>query len=364
MEFTPTQISIINLILPFKYKIEQVCKTENKPQKPIQRKSEAENLRLESRFPPKIPEKRPAEIPLKQENSSNPKAKTSEGFKKLSFILSELKKQEKMKYFLTSVDKKSFPDFYDKVKDPIDLSVVESRLLSGHYNDSYHFALDMRKIWSNSFSYFSKVSNEIYSAAVELSILFENLMQGNENLTIAEKKNPPEPTVVGDKPAKAQVKDDRANLLSNKPLGYHEKKELCEKIQKLDPKHLKGVLDIVKECTDMNGEELEFDLDKLPPRICRKLDQFVKGCFASGSKNQKREEEKKNVVKESKPAYVEPVVQKVEEKKSDVYLPEESESESSSTSESKEDDIPNSGYPARVNGIEDEFDFGADLARW
>ena len=364
MEFTPTQISIINLILPFKYKIEPTSKAENKPSKPIQRKSEAENLRLESRFPPKIPEKRPAEVPLKQENSSNPKTNLSEGFKKLSFILSELKKQEKMRYFLTSVDRKSFPDFYDKVKDPIDLSIVESRLVSGHYNDSYHFALDMRKIWSNSFSYFSKENNEIYTAAVELSILFENLMQGSENLTIAEKKINTEPTIVGDKTIKAPVKDDRANLISNKPLGFLEKKELCEKIQKLDPKHLKGVLEIVKECTDVNGEELEFDLDKLPPRTCRKLDQFVKGCFASGSKNQKREEEKRSVAKDVKHAYVEPVVQKVEEKKSDVYLPEESESESSSTSESKEDDIPNSGYPAGGIGMEDEFDFGADVARW
>jgi hypothetical protein len=356
MEFTPTQLSIINLILPFKYRIEPSSKTESKSNKPIQRKSEAENLRIDSRFPPKVPEKRPAENPLKQEPSVNPKSRSSEGYKKLLNIINELKKHEKMRFFQSSVDKKHYPDFFDSIKDSIDLALVESRLNSGYYKDSYQFALDVRKIWKNSFSYFLKENIEIYQAAVDLSIEFERLMEGNENLQITEKKTQPDVGGTNDKPVKV-VKEEKS-VLNNKPLGYMEKKELCEKIQKLDPKHLKGVLEIVKECTDMNGEELEFDLDNLPPRTCRRLDEYVKSCF-SNTKVPKREEEKK--VKEKIP---EPPVQKVEEKKSEVYLPEDSESESSSTSESKEDEIPNSSYPSGFHGLEDEFTFGSDVARW
>ena len=39
---------------------------------------------------------------------------------------------------------------------------------------------------------------------------------------------------------------------------------------------MKGVLDIVKECTDMKREELDFDIDKLPPRVCRELDKYTR----------------------------------------------------------------------------------------
>ena len=45
------------------------------------------------------------------------------------------------------------------------------------------------------------------------------------------------------------------NQQDNKPLTYIEKKQLCENIKKIEPKYLKGVLDIVKECTDMKGED-------------------------------------------------------------------------------------------------------------
>ena len=66
---------------------------------------------------------------------------------------------------------------------------------------------------------------------------------------------------------------------ADKPMSFLEKKSLCQSIKNLDPRHLKGVLDIVKECMDIQGEELEFDIDKLPPKVCRELDVYVKQCL-------------------------------------------------------------------------------------
>ena len=350
----------MNAILPYKYKIELFSKTENKPSKPIQRKSEAENLKIESRFPTRIPDKRPFEAIPKYEEPN--KVKHTEGFKKLQRIIDELKKSEKISFFLSNIDKKLYPDYYDKVHEPIDLSMVESRLSSGSYASSYQFALDIRRIWNNAFSYFA-TNREIYSATLELSVLFENLMKGNEDVQVAEKKVVPEQHVV-EKVTKVSAaskveQPPKPKVVSDKPLGYLEKKELCDNIKRLEPKYLKGVLDIVKECTDMKGEELEFDIDKLPPRVCRELDKYVRQCTSSQPKIHKKEDSKVPVKEAPIPKY-EPA--KVEEPKGEVYLPEESESESSSTSESEEE-VPTGGFTAGFAG-EDDFEFNGDNARW
>ena len=65
----------------------------------------------------------------------------------------------------------------------------------------------------------------------------------------------------------------------DKPMEYAEKMLLCENIKKLEPQHLKGVVDIVINSCDLKGEVFEFDIDKLPPRICHELDKYIKNCL-------------------------------------------------------------------------------------
>jgi hypothetical protein len=53
---------------------------------------------------------------------------------------------------------------------------------------------------------------------------------------------------------------------------------LGESIRKLPTEDLRGVWEIVQEGLNVqaeDGEELEFDLDKLPPEICRRLERYV-----------------------------------------------------------------------------------------
>jgi bromodomain-containing factor 1 len=44
-------------------------------------------------------------------------------------------------------------DYFDIVKEPIDLSAVENNFKEGHYSTPSQFAADVRKIWSNSYLY-------------------------------------------------------------------------------------------------------------------------------------------------------------------------------------------------------------------
>lgn len=231
------------------------------------------------------------------------------------------------------------------------LSTVEEKLLNAEYESGYQFAMDIRLIWSNSFFYNASIS-DLYSATMELSTFFEGLFKGNEDLIVGEHKNLVEDLYrkinnlskgikgIQNKPASIPVKAPVKVL--DKPLGLMEKQQLCANIKKLDPKYLKGVLDIVKECMDIKGDELEFDIDKLPGKVCRELEKYVKTCLQSSTrpvKNLKTIESR--VVQEPNSLKAQEILRPVEDlaskNKSEVYLPEESESESSSTSESEEE---------------------------
>ena len=348
MEFTPTQLAIINAIMPFKYKIEVYSKPEPKAPKPLPRKPESESLPPKASTQPRVPEKRVQSESIKSSEAPFSKARNPEPNKKLSKILTDLKSHPKISFFWDFVTKNIFPEFNDRVSSPMDLSMVESRLLSGSYTTISNFAQDVRHIWNTSFSFFAG-NLEAYSSLAELSSKFEELWQAEDSAT-TEKK--PDPAPIPDRiPKLVQVTKAEVGKILDKPLGYFEKKQLCDNIKKLEPKYLKGVLEIVKECTDMKGEELEFDIDKLPPRVCRELDKYVKECV--GVKGKKSEETKKEV----KVTKAEPVPEPVVQGKNEVYLPEESESESSSTSESEEE-VPNSGFFAG-----EDFEFINDYGR-
>ncbi|OMJ92342.1 hypothetical protein SteCoe_4892 [Stentor coeruleus] len=381
MEFFPTHIAMLNAQLPPRYKIDIVAKNESRP-----RKSEAENLGFDVRFQSKIPEKKPQkEIKPIADEDLVPEVKRSDEVKTLLKIIAELKKNPYIAPFLHPVDRKEYIDYYEKVKEPMDLSTVESKLLRGDYETSYQFSLDMRLIWNNSFFYNANNSH-LYSLTLELSMQFERLMKGSENLMLKD-KHVPKPSQVEKEvsvkpksiptptPAPVQI----PKTANDKPMGYMEKKQLCDNIKKMEPKYLKGVLDIVKECTDIKGEELEFDIDKLPPRVCRELDRYTKNCLQNSTKDQKTKRvvvnEPPRPVQETvvpRAREVEQVVEKINSPNNEVYRPEFSDasSESSSTSESEEempssnqnDDIPrvdlaeNNCYPG-YGSVIDSFKF-------
>lgn len=250
----------------------------------------------------------------------------------------------------------------------MDLSTVEEKLNRNEYETGYQFASHMRLIWSNSFFYNSN-NSQLYPATMDLSILFEKLMKGNEGLILSGKKD-----IVSDLHKKIdklsqgikefQNKPKPVALPVDKPLNYMEKKQLCENIKKIEPKYLKGVLDIVKECTDIKGEELEFDIDRLPPKICRELDKYTKNCLKNSTRLQKP---KKSVNVEGIKSSQEFAMSRIKEldtqlekiSNNDIYMPVDSEpsSESSSTSESEEE-VPTTEMH---NQLDDQPEFAAGI---
>ena len=336
MEFTLTQLAIINAIMPFKYKIEVYSKSESKTSKPVNRKTEAESLISSTKLNPRIPEKRPPREVSKSFDKTAPKAVLSGSSNKLEKIYTALKKTPELLFLWDFVTNDSFPEFKERFATPMDLSMVDSRLSSGLYNSNSEFIVDVLTILNTGFSFFAG-NLEVYSSMTKLGSKFEEICRDDDSIIIPNKII--DPLKVPDRiPKLPQVPKQEPPKAQDKPLGYFEKKQLCDNIKKLEPRYLKGVLEIVKECTDMKGEELEFDVDKLPPRVCRELDKYVKECV--GSKGRRVEE----VRKEVDVGKAEPAVQAVVQVKNDVYLPEESESESSSTSESEEEEFPSSGF--------------------
>lgn len=330
MELTPSQLTNINHLLPSKYHIDQSNNPESNPSTPPLPKPMALIPLKDTKFSPKPPEKH-QKIEVTPVPPPNAKLKSSEFYKKLASLVSDLKKHEKYSFFSAAYNSSH------------SLSTVETRLNLGEYSKAFDFAMDVRKIWNNSFAT-NAGNREVYSATVELSVKFEQMMSGCQDLVMeaGEKGQESEKGIKG-----VTGKVEQGKKVSDRPLGFMEKKILCSNIKKLEPRFFKGVLDIVKDSMDVRGQELEFDIESLPPRVCRELDKYVKQCLANISKSKKKNtiEQIKNSQKEtqSKIAELDDQLESVKSCKKPETLPEESESESSSTSESEED-LPSSGF--------------------
>mmetsp|Transcript_18375 Transcript_18375/g.33018 ORF Transcript_18375/g.33018 Transcript_18375/m.33018 type:complete len:416 (-) Transcript_18375:832-2079(-) len=287
MELTSNQVAALNSKLPAGYKIEPVSRKEPRPVGSSQRRTEADNLDFDVEFASRLPEKRSTREKRKPSGFEESEAKPRQGdaVRKIQKILQILKKNPYAEPFLQPVDVAALPDYLQVVSEPMDLSTVEEKLKNGDYETAYQFAMDVRKIWSNSFRYNAKGS-ELYSMTMEISDQFEKLIEGNEQLILSDKKDALHDLYRKVEKMSKEIKDLHARgankpiqkTFNEKPMTLQEKRVLGQNIRKLDPKHLRGVLDIVRDSMslDADGGELVIDLDTLPPRVCRELETYVK----------------------------------------------------------------------------------------
>ena len=319
---------------------------------------------------------------------ADPRIKQNDGYRQVYSILSTIKKHPMSEAFM------DLSHHYTSIDDQIDLNTVERKLTEGEYDNSYQFAADMRKIWNNSFQTNSDGS-DIYLMTLELSALFEKLIKGKENIVINDKKD-----AISDLSKKLEKMSKELKELSSgrvvpsgankipvkvtqdRPMSLQEKRSLGQNIRKLEPQYLKGVIDIVKECMDVGGEEFEFDLDKIPPKICRDLERYVKQSLQNSSKSQKKKKPAAvNIngiltANESNAKRLKELDTQLEEiaKKtrveSAIYQPppeskdSESESESSSSSESEDEDLPSAPISSNqdMNRQSDPFHTGFSVS--
>ena len=72
-------------------------------------------------------------------------------------------------------------------------------------------------------------------------------------------------------------------------MNIDEKNQLKNSIGMLTEEQQRGIINLVQDCLSTNGGEVfEFELDQLPPKKCRELENYVKKCLSVNQKKEKR----------------------------------------------------------------------------
>jgi Bromodomain len=151
--------------------------------------------------------------------------------KKCFKIVTQLQKHQYSRPFLKPVDPiaEGIPDYFDIVKEPMDLSKVDKRLRSGSYINPMQFAADVRKIWSNAILYNPRKS-AIYYMTVQMSNYFEQIYKSVEENPFPEPPNEYVQNRVNKIEQKLlEIKNGTADPEEqlSKPMGLDEKKKLA-----------------------------------------------------------------------------------------------------------------------------------------
>lgn len=273
-------------------------------------------------------------------DDDEPKSVPSEAYRKISSILHKLQRHPLAGPFLQPVNVQAVPDYLDVVAEPIDLSTVERKLLSGQYTSAYEFSADVRKIWSNAFLYNAQ-GTELYQITVTLSAYFESLFKGCEQLLLTDRSGVLENLYKQVEALKKEIRDikgpkapPRATVSPvDRPMSLQEKKVLGQNIRSLQPHHLRGLITIIKDSLPANiqGTELEFDIDTLSPKVCRELEKYVKQCLASSVPPSKSKKKPSQALK------AQSVNERLEDLATSAILPSKKDSESSSSSSEEQD---------------------------
>jgi len=181
-------------------------------------------------------------------------------------VLKNLKNHTLSGPFLQAVDPVAFnlPDYLEIIQDPVDLSLVERNLKLGIYQNSQEFAIDVRRIWLNAFTY-NATNTEMFYITLELATYFERQFKELENLLF----------VPGEElqPMDRNKKD--LDRYFSKPMSLQEKKLLASSLNKLNSSQLTTAYKVVIGKSGV-PKSFQLNLNKLSTEILRKLEKYVK----------------------------------------------------------------------------------------
>ncbi|KAL9644512.1 hypothetical protein ABK040_009376 [Willaertia magna] len=243
--------------------------------------------------------------------------------KKLLKLITSLKKHEWAWPFNQPVDpiQLHIPDYFDIIKNPMDLGTVEKKLKNEAYSTIEHFLDDVRLIWSNCYTYnniesdvaimcmhvekafiekFNKLSAELNISEIHIPTvnntsptvtptppIIETVKEPpveKEKTPAPSKKKSTTPTSARGRKKKTPSKETTTKTKEEKKptpsMSYVEKKLLSENISKLNGENLQTVINIVqnrapKASSNTGESEIEVDLDKLDYETLRELEAFV-----------------------------------------------------------------------------------------
>ncbi|KAG2581353.1 transcription factor GTE9-like isoform X2 [Panicum virgatum] len=115
-------------------------------------------------------------------------------FKQCANLLKSLMAHAWANPFLAPVDvvKLNIPDYFDIVKQPMDLGTIQKKMNAGKYPTTLEFAADVRLTFSNAMNY-NPVNNDVHVMAKTLSKIFESRWRLIEKKLPRPDEKPPQP---------------------------------------------------------------------------------------------------------------------------------------------------------------------------
>ncbi|PHT69736.1 Transcription factor GTE4 [Capsicum annuum] len=225
-------------------------------------------------------------------------------------------------------------DYFDIIKNPMDLGTVKSRLETNLYKSPKEFAEDVRLTFQNAMTYNPK-GQDVYMMAEQLSKIFEEKWPSIEadymrelrlsidaevSLQTPKSKKPPSQPLrpsgvrrtshrsesttnpVGSKTKSVTLsqagrtpapKKPKAKDPNKREMTYDEKQKLSTSLQNLPSEKLENVVQIIKKRNSslcQQDDEIEVDIDSVDTETLWELDRFVTNYRKFLSKNKRKTE--------------------------------------------------------------------------
>lgn len=302
-------------------------------------------------------------------------SKLPEGIQECYKLLTNLKSQKLAWPFLEPVDAiaLNLPDYYQIIKNPMDLGTVTEHLLKGRYLSIDSFANDVRLVWSNCYLYNHKESDVVKMAESMEKFFEEKFKKISQNYVEEEQIQEDEKeekiipkveqTVKNEtmintpviqtfevKKRAPQKKQVKAPQVDSRVMTFDEKKNLSGNIALLDSEQLASVVQIIQSrapraSSHSNEQEIEVDLDQLDPVTLRQIEKQVNTFLGKRKRApQQKREPKKRVTQEK--SFVQPPQQQIVQQTIPQNPKQEKDSGSSSSetesSSDSDSDVPTS----------------------
>ncbi|CAN4087263.1 unnamed protein product [Withania somnifera] len=221
-------------------------------------------------------------------------------------------------------------DYFDIIKNPMDLGTVKSKLVTNLYKSPKEFAEDVRLTFQNAMTYNPK-GQDVHMMAKQLAKIFEEKwptievdymrelrlsMDSEASLQTPTSRKPPSKPLppsgvrrtesttnpVGSKTKSVTLpqsgrtpvlKKPKAKEPNKREMTYDEKQKLSTSLQNLPSEKLENVVQIIKKRNSslcQQDDEIEVDIDSVDTETLWELDRFVTNYKKSLSKNKRKTE--------------------------------------------------------------------------
>lgn len=165
---------------------------------------------------------------------------------------------------------------------------VTRKLREGNYKSTYFFGLDVRNIFPKLWDKFSN-NHEAYQRVQTLAKDFEAKFKPLDNKNLKDVKHPESQTPKSAGQRNDYVKGNSPNAgaakkVQQKAMSNAQKNELTKKVRSLSLQHLRGISTVLGDYFSQKKNSITFDINKLPPAICHKLEKYVNDCLSEGKK--------------------------------------------------------------------------------